>query len=202
MSTQPVRDAYSSLSQQYIDLFDGDWQTFEDETALVRDHLVGVDGRVLDLGCGPGHWTAYLHAHGADVTGVDLVPEFVAYARESFPGPEFRLGSMTELGLPDRSVAGILSWYSTIHLPPEELDEVLAEFQRMLTPAGRLVIGFFDSDDTVAAFDHAVHTAYRWPVDEFSARLVGAGFIELRRLRQRFPDRPDRRYAAIAAGVS
>ena len=40
-------------------------------------HLLGLDGRVLDLGCGPGHWSAFLHARGADVTGVDQVPEFV-----------------------------------------------------------------------------------------------------------------------------
>ncbi|MDP9794932.1 SAM-dependent methyltransferase [Catenuloplanes nepalensis] len=201
MTTQPVRDAYSSKSEQYIALFDGDWRTFADETALVREHLVGVEGRVLDLGCGPGHWTAYLHARGADVTGVDLVPEFVDHARATFPGPEFRLGSMTELDVADRSVAGILSWYSTIHLPPEELDRVLADFHRMLVQDGKLVIGFFDSDDTVTAFDHAVLTAYRWPVDEFSARLAKAGFRELRRLRQQFPDRPDRRYAAIAASA-
>ena len=64
---------------------------------------------------------------------------------------------------------------------------------------GRLVIGFFDSDDEVAAFDHKVYTAYRWPVGEFSARLAKAGFTELQRVRQQFPERPDRKYAAIAA---
>ena len=199
MRIQPVRDAYSYMSEQYIALFDGDWQAHADDTALVRDHLVGLEGTVLDLGCGPGNWSAYLHSLGADVTGVDLVPEFVDHARTYFPGPEFRLGSMTDLDLPDHSVAGILSWYSTIHLPPPELDGVLTEFRRMLAPSGRLVIGFFDSDDEVAAFDHKVHTAYRWPVDEFSARLAKAGFTELQRLRQQFPDRPDRKYAAIAA---
>ena len=61
------------------------------------------------------------------------------------------------------------------------------------------MIGFFGSDDETAAFDHKVHTAYRWPVDEFSARLTKAGFTELQRLRQQFPNRPDRKYAAIAA---
>jgi SAM-dependent methyltransferase len=187
------------MSQQYITLFDGDWQAHVDDTALVRGHLVGLDGAVLDLGCGPGHWSAYLHSLGADVTGVDLVPEFIDYARTHFPGPEFRLGSMTGLDLPDHSVAGILSWYSTIHLPPPELDGVLTEFRRMLALSGRLVIGFFDSDDEVAAFDHKVYPAYRWPVDEFSARLTNAGFTEIQRLRQQFPDRPDRKYAAIAA---
>jgi ubiquinone/menaquinone biosynthesis C-methylase UbiE len=187
------------MSEQYIALFDGDWQAHVDDTALVRGHLVGLDGTVLDLGCGPGHWSSSLHSLGADVTGVDLVPEFIDYARTNFPGPKFRLGSMTDLNFPDHSVAGILSWYSTIHLPPPELDGVLAEFRRMLAPSGRLVIGFFDSDDEVAAFDHKVHTAYRWPVDEISDRLTKAGFTELQRLRQQFPDRPDRKYAAIAA---
>lgn len=199
MRKRLVRDAYSAVSDQYIALFDGDWRPAEDEAALIGDHLAGLDGPVLDAGCGPGHRTAYLHSLGADVTGVDLVPEFVDFARAHFPGPEFRLGSMTELAVADHSVAGILSWYSTIHLPPGELDGVLAEFRRMLAPSGRLVIGFFDSDDEVAAFDHKVVTAYRWPVDEFAARLARAGFTELRRLRQQPPDRPDRRYAAIAA---
>jgi SAM-dependent methyltransferase len=187
------------MSEQYIALFGGDWQAHADDAALVRDHLVGLDGRVLDLGCGPGQWSGHLHAHGADVTGVDVVPEFIDYARTHFPGPQFRLGSMTDLALPDHTVAGILSWYSTIHLPPAELDGVLIEFRRMLAPSGRLVIGFFGSDDGVAAFDHKVYTAYRWPVDEFAARLARAGLTELQRLRQQFPERPDRKYAAIAA---
>jgi SAM-dependent methyltransferase len=196
---QPVRDAYSYMSEQYIALFGGDWQAHVDDTALVRGHLVGLDGTVLDLGCGPGHWSSFLHSLGVEVTGVDLVPEFIDYARTNFPGPKFRLGSMTDLDFPDESVAGVLSWFSIIHLPPPELDGVLAEFRRMLAPSGRLVIGFFDSDDEVAAFDHKVHTAYRWPVDEFSARLTKAGFTEFQRIRQQFPDRPDRKYAAIAA---
>ena len=155
MVNQSVREAYSYMSEQYIALFKGDSQADVDDAALVREHLVGLDGRVLDLGCGPGQWSAYLHSFGADVTGVDLVPEFIDHAQTNFPGPEFRLGSMTDLNLPDHSVAGILSWYSTIHLPPPELDGVLTEFRRMLAPSGKLVIGFFDSADGVAAFDHA-----------------------------------------------
>lgn len=198
-SFQPVRDAYSSRSQQYIGLFDGTWQDHEDDTALVRRHLIGLTGPVLDLGCGPGHWTADLHSLGADVTGVDVVPEFIAHARATHIGPDFRLGSMTELDVSDHSVAGILAWYSTIHLPPPELDGVLTEFRRLLAPSGVLVIGFFDSDHGVAAFDHKVITAYGWPVDVLAEHLSAAGFVELQRRQHHAPDRPDRRYAAVAA---
>jgi SAM-dependent methyltransferase len=196
---EPVRDAYSTMAQQYIDLSDGTWPDDEEDTALVLRHLVGLSGPVLDLGCGPGHWTARLQALGADVTGVDLVPEFVAHARATHPHSSFRLGSMTELDVPDRSVAGLLSWYSTIHLPPAQLSGVLAEFRRLLAPSGVLVLGFFDSEDDVAAFDHTVFTAYRWPVDVFAEHLVAAGFVELERRQHQVPGRADRRYAAVAA---
>ena len=194
-----MRDAYSAASVRYSDMISGECQTEDEDTALVRRHLTGLSGRVLDLGCGPGQWTAYLQSFGADVTGVDMVPEFIAHARAAHPGSTFQLGSMTELDVPAHSVAGILSWYSTIHLPPPDLDRVLAEFRRLLIRDGNLVIGFFDSDDDVAPFDHKVITAYRWPVDTFAARLAAAGFTEVQRLRQQRPERPDRKYAAIAA---
>jgi SAM-dependent methyltransferase len=196
---QPVQRAYSAMSAQYIEMFGGGWQDHEDDIALVRRHLTGLRGPVLDLGCGPGHWSAYLHSSGARVTGVDLVPEFIAHARATHPGPQFQLGSMTELDLPEQSVAGILSWYSTIHLPPEELDRVLAGFHRLLQPSGMLVIGFFDSSDGVSGFDHKVVTAYRWPVNTFRQVLETSGFTEVERLQHEIPERPDRKYAAIAA---
>lgn len=199
MDRRSVQDAYSSVSADYIALIAGDLVEDERDTDLIRRHLGGLDGPVLDLGCGPGHWTADLHARGADVVGVDLVPEFIAHARQNHPQVEFRLGSMTELDVDEHSVAGILAWYSTIHLPPQELDGVLAEFRRLLAPDGVLVAGFFGSDDHVAAFDHKVTTAYRWPAAVFAERLRAAGFRELERLEHQRPGRPDRRYAAVAA---
>ena len=94
---------------------------------------------------------------------------------------------------------GILTWHSTIHLPPADLDRLLAEFRRLLAVSGVLVTGFFDSDGDLAEFDHKVIAAYRWPVDIFAEQLLKAGLAEAQRLRQQFPDRPDRKYAAIAA---
>ena len=128
-----------------------------------------------------------------------MVERFVTYARATHQGPEFRLGSMTGPDLPEHSAAGILSWYSTIHLAPADLDAALDAFRRLLRPSGTLVIGFFDSDDEVAEFDHAVVTAHRWPVDVLARHLRRSGFTELERSRRRFPERPDRRYADIVA---
>ena len=199
MELRSVRDAYSSRSQQYIDLFDGDWDAHEVDAAFIRRHLHRTHGPVLDLGCGPGYWTAYLHRLGAQATGIDVVPEFIEHARATHPGPEFWLGSMTDVDLPKHSAAGILSWFSTIHLHPADLSAVLAEFRQLLALSGTLVLGFFDSHDEVAAYDHAVVTAYRWPAARLAEHVTDAGFTEVERLQRQEMDHLDRRYAAIAA---
>lgn len=157
------------MSGQYIELFD-EVDPNDPDAALIRKYLTRLPGPVLDLGCGPGQWTAHLHGLGVDVTGIDMVPEFVAHARVAHPGPEFRLGSLIDSKAAEASVAGILTWYSLIHLPPAELGSALSEFRRLLTPAGMLVLGFFDSEDGLAAFDHKVVQAYRWPARRSSER--------------------------------
>ena len=199
MAEEAVRQAYASVVDRYAEMFDRPLPETPADRALVERHLVGLDGPVLDAGCGPGHWTAYLHAAGAQVSGLDLVPDFVRHARAAHPGPAFRGGSMLEPVEPDGSLAGVLSWYSTIHLPPEDVDRALSVFRRGLRPGGVLVLGFFGSDDGVQPFDHAVAPAWRWPVDVLSQRLGGVGLQEVDRLRYELAHRPDRRYAALAA---
>ncbi|NED53804.1 class I SAM-dependent methyltransferase [Micromonospora aurantiaca] len=195
-----VRQAYGAVAPLYIELFGTTGHVHADDLALIGRHLTVRTGPVLDLGCGPGHLTDHLRSLGVDATGIDMVPEFVAHARTTHPGGVYRLGSLDDLAVPDHSVAGILAWYSLIHLPPPDLDAVLAGFRRAIVPGGRLVAGIFVGDE-VGAFDHKVATAYRWPVDEFSARLRQAGFAEVERL-TRLDDahRPHAAVAAVASG--
>ena len=193
---EKVRQAYTSVAELYIGLIGTSHQVHADDLAFIGRHLASP-GTVLDLGCGPGHLSGYLRSLGVDATGIDMVPEFIAHAQAAHPSVEFQLGSMESLDVANHSVAGILAWYSLIHLPPQNLDGVLTEFRRAMAPSGTLVLGLFDGDE-VAAFDHKVVTAYRWPVDEISERLTRAGFTEVERL-QRPSEGNHRPHAAIAA---
>ena len=186
------------MAEPYIELVDNT-PLHPDDLALIGRHLSIRPGAVLDVGCGPGHLTAHLRSLEVDATGLDLVAEFIDHARVTHPDGCYELGSMHQLPVPDRSVAGILAWYSLIHLPPDDLDGVLAELRRTLAPAGTLVIGFFDGDEVVA-FEHKVTTAYYWPADTFARRLRQAGFTEIERQRRPGIAKPGHRpHAAIAA---
>ncbi|MEV4629922.1 class I SAM-dependent methyltransferase [Micromonospora sp. NPDC049523] len=197
MNLEQVRQSYGSVAELYIELFGTSQQVHADDLDFIGRHLAGRPGTVLDLGCGPGHITDHLRSLGVDATGIDMVPEFVAHAKAAHPSGSYQLGSFESLAVADHSVAGILAWYSLIHFTPQDLDGVLAEFRRAIAPKGTLVVGFFDADE-VAAFDHKVVTAYRWPVDEFSERLARAGFTEVERL-QRPSEGTHRPHAVIAA---
>ncbi|MGW6422707.1 class I SAM-dependent methyltransferase [Nocardia sp. NPDC055053] len=181
MSDATVRTAYSAINELYIDLFSRPTDLDPDDTTFVLRHLADAEGPVLDLGCGPGHFTHVLHEAGLTATGIDLVPEFIAHARSHYPDVPFRVDSLRAVDAPAATIGGILAWYSLIHFAPAELPEILAEFSRILAPGARLVIGFFDSAEHVEMFPHKVTSAYRWPVDEMSELLRAAGFTELER---------------------
>ncbi|MFD3702787.1 class I SAM-dependent methyltransferase [Nocardia sp. NPDC058658] len=180
MPDDTVQAAYSAIHPLYIDLFGSPSDLAPEDTTFALTHL--SPGPVLDLGCGPGHFTKFLTDAGIPATGMDMVPEFITHARTTYPDIPFELGSLRTLAAPDNSVPAILAWFSLIHLDPTELPTVLAEFHRALTPNGRLVIGYFESPETVEPFPHKVTTAYRYPTTTLTDLTTRAGFTELAHL--------------------
>ncbi|MBT1584834.1 class I SAM-dependent methyltransferase [Curtobacterium flaccumfaciens] len=171
-----VTAAYSARADEYAALLGSMDAVHPDDRALVDAWAAGQSGALVDAGCGPGHWTAHLARQGHRVSGIDGTPEFVEHARRTHGASvDFRVGSLDALPLADGSVDGVLAWYSVIHHEPSRIGGPLDEFRRVLTPGGGLLLGFFEGA-AVEAFDHAVITAYRWPVASLAALLDEAGF--------------------------
>ncbi len=177
--------AYDAVAELYADFIRGALEKLPLDRAMLAAFAESVPAgaRVAELGCGPGLLTAHLRDLGLEVFGLDLSPAMIDLARAAYPDLRFELGSMDALGLPDGALGGIVAWYSIIHTPPAELPGYLAEFQRVLAPGGRLLLGFFDAEGgRVEVFDHRVTPAYRWPIDELAALTREAGFAEVGRM--------------------
>jgi SAM-dependent methyltransferase len=138
-------------------------------------------GPVVDVGCGPGHVTAHLRGLGIDAFGIDLSPAMIDLARRDHPDLRFEVGSMTDLDLADNSVAGLLAWWSLIHVPDEAVPVVFAQFRRVLRSDGHLLLGFHVGDEvhlkTVGYGGHPmkVHVHRRMPA-RIGGWLRDAGF--------------------------
>ncbi|WP_367321179.1 class I SAM-dependent methyltransferase [Streptomyces sp. HUAS ZL42] len=144
---------------------------------LAREHAPAPVG---DLGSGPGHVTARLHALGVPVFGVDVSPRMVELARRAHPGLRFHVGSMTSLDLPDETLGGILALYSIIHVPDDHLPAVFAEFHRVLVPGGHVLLSFQSDEDghlhLAERFGHTISLDYYWRTpDTVATHLTKAG---------------------------
>lgn len=104
-----TRASYDTVAADYAELVRGLLDRTPYERAMLglfADSVrVSGSGPVADLGCGSGRITAHLGGLGLDVLGIDLSPAMIDVARREHPGIDFRVGSMTELDLPDASMA-------------------------------------------------------------------------------------------------
>ena len=170
---------------------------------LVRDSAPG-GGRVLEIGCGPGRIAAHLAELGLDMFGIDLSPGMIEQARQRHPDLEFRVGQMTALDLPPASLAGLVAWYSLIHIPPVEHPAVLAGFRRVLAPGAHLMLAFHMGDELRRVTDAYGHTgldvdSYRLPPERVEQQAVQAGFLPVARLirEPRSPEKAPQAYLIL-----
>ncbi|UJP10541.1 class I SAM-dependent methyltransferase [Microbacterium sp. KUDC0406] len=174
MTDSRIAAAYDSRAAEYTALIGNLDQMEAPDIELIGCWRDATTGPLLDAGCGPGLWTAFLHDDGHDAQGIDLSAEFIEAARARHPGREFTVGSFRRLPFPDASFGGILAWYSLIHTPPEDLPAILVEFARVLAPGGSILIGFFDGTPR-EPFAHVVAPAYFWSAEALAVLLDAAG---------------------------
>ncbi|QIG40981.1 class I SAM-dependent methyltransferase [Microbacterium sp. 4R-513] len=170
-----VQAAYSNRAAEYVRALGSTAAAHPSDVELITSWAAHVNGPILDAGCGPGHWSAYLTEEGHVVSGIDQVPEFIEHARDAYPGVPFELGNINRLPFESGSVGGILAWYSLIHHEPSTVGATLEEFARVVQPGGALLVGFFIGP-LVEPFDHTVVTAYRWAPEALANELEVAGF--------------------------
>ncbi|MEV0183957.1 class I SAM-dependent methyltransferase [Streptomyces sp. NPDC050625] len=182
-----TRTFYDAIADDYADRFRDDLAARPLDRAVLGAYaeLVGTGGTVADLGCGPGRTTARLAALGVPVFGLDLSESMLAIARRENPALRFVQGSMLDLDLPDGGLAGVMSWYSSIHTPVELLPALFTEFHRVLAPGGHLLLGFQAGDaprrhDNPWGHPVALEFQRRRP-ERMAELLAGAGFALLSR---------------------
>jgi SAM-dependent methyltransferase len=191
-----TRAGYDAMAEQYAEHF----RAALDEAPLDRALLSGFaelvrrdhpDPQLLEIGSGPGNVAAYLHRLGMSVRGIDLSPAMVELARREHPGISFDVGEMGALDAVGASLAGVVAWYSVIHVPASRRPEVIGEFHRVLRPGGYALLAFQVGEDTLhlgEAFGHEVSLDFhRLQPDAVVALLDDAGFDLTARL-VRAPD--------------
>jgi len=100
----------------------------------VRPHM-----RILDVGCGVGHFIAWLAARApAAYHGVDVSSASLRRARTTTPGASWVVGDAERLPYRDAAFDRVACNGAAHHFP--DLGVACAELHRVLVPGGRLVL--------------------------------------------------------------
>jgi SAM-dependent methyltransferase len=196
-----TRASYDAVAAAYADQFSDELRRKPLDRALLAAFAEQVSAgagdtrtaRVWDIGCGPGHVTAFLAGLGLDAAGIDLSDRMVAQARARHPDLEFSAGSMIALPAPDGSWDGLISFYSLIHLVADaDVRTALAEFRRVLADGGLLLLAVHAGEEVRHSqewFGAAVDVSFRFfDPGWLTAELERAGFaIEALTRRQPYP---------------
>ena len=124
---------------------------------LYRDRIEGQ--RVLDLGCGGGRTSPWLHALASRYLGVDYSAKMIEVCRARYPEFAFTQGNARDLAaLGDASFDFVLFSYNGIDtMPHTQRLEILAAVRRVLRDDGWFVFSSHSIEfrNIVVAFDRS-----------------------------------------------
>ena len=143
-------EAYEILAEAYASVVDTKPHNAYYERPATLSLLPEVKGkRVLDAACGPGVYSEWLLAHGAEVVAIDASPKMIELARRRLGGAvEIRQADLSKplTFLRNESFDIVLSSL-TLHYV-KDWGSTMAEFYRVLRPGGCFVLSvghpFFD----------------------------------------------------------
>ena len=184
--------SYDRVAGEFAEEFFGELERkpFDRELLDAFADSVRGQGRVCEIGCGPGQIARYLQDRGVRMCGIDLSREMIKFARRLNPDITFARGDMLSLGVPDASLAGIVCFYAIIHLRREDAGRALAQMHRALRPGGRLLVSFHGGEGELHRgewYDKQVSINITlFGKEEMSGYMEAAGF-EVERVAERGP---------------
>jgi ubiquinone/menaquinone biosynthesis C-methylase UbiE len=142
----------------------------------------GLNGQIVDIGCGTGRDMAWFESQGANITGIDLSMGMLTYARKKVTSGLF-LMNMRQLGFRNAYFEGAWCCASLLHLPKSEAMYALQEIHRILKLGGMLVLSIQEGngEEWEDSLVPGVKRFYaRYQANEMTEILLTSGFSILK----------------------
>jgi ubiquinone/menaquinone biosynthesis C-methylase UbiE len=181
-STDHVKEMYEATADAYSVMMDSeiDLPLYTEVLSRLQANLVTTSGVLIDTSCGSGHMLS-MYRHQFDsarpLMGLDLSPSMVKIASGRLGGAaDILVGDMRDLGMvEDVSAAGVISFFSLHHLPPDDVRQALGEWCRVLAPGGQLLLAAWEGNGSIDYGEASDVVALRYRQSEMSSWVRDAG---------------------------
>lgn len=117
------------------------WGVLIEEVRTFCVQHIPKQGRMLDILCGTGNLLGAIAQQRPDVqcAGIDLEPEYIAYAKSQHPGVSFAVADATQWRA-DALCDAVVATGGLHHLPYEKQETFIAEVSKSIHPNGFAIV--------------------------------------------------------------
>lgn len=155
-----IIDCYDKTAENYADKFIDELSHKHLDRILLNSFASENrdNGKLIDLGCGPGQTTKYLSDCGLkNILGIDISSKMVTVAKRINPSLNFETADILSLKYSDRVFGSAIAFYSIVHFDYLQVKTAFKEIKRVLTDNGQFLFSFHIGDNVVHLDDFLGH---------------------------------------------
>ncbi|HVV15209.1 MAG TPA: class I SAM-dependent methyltransferase [Candidatus Paceibacterota bacterium] len=133
-----LKDTYNKIARDWFKDHNDDTWWIERTDKLIS--LLPPHAKVLDIGCGAGHKSAYFAGKGFEVVGGDFSEEMIKIAREQVPGAEFKVLDLYELDTLTEKFDCVFAQAVFLHIPKKDVLGIFRKVKEILREGGLFYI--------------------------------------------------------------
>ncbi len=132
-----ARDTTMGFYSEFAEYYEAVFPYREEIHAFVTSSLPSGTRRIVDAGCGTGHYCGRLAAAGFEVVGVDLDPQMIEVARATYPAATFRCMNILDIAALSAPADCVFCIGNVApHLTQEEFARFVGAVGKTLRPGG------------------------------------------------------------------
>ncbi len=133
---------YDKIAPMYAEQYSNDFS----DSVYIDYFLKNVKGKeILDAGCGPGQFSAYMASFDKHVLGVDNSEKMIEIAQNAFNNCEFLCKNVLELEFQNK-FDGILADNLFLHFSHPQCQEAIKIFHKALKENGAMLVSFLEGN--------------------------------------------------------
>jgi len=141
-------DMFDQRVDQYVDQF-MEVDRYADTLEQLSKAVNQTDAKVLELACGPGNLTSFLHQHNPDwqITATDMSSNMLEYAGKRMPEVNFVPLDMRDLAKLGTTWDAIICGFGLPYPSPKEGEVLIQEASQCLRPGGVLYLSTMEGTE-------------------------------------------------------
>lgn len=156
--------AHNNIAKKYYKAYKDDKSDLE----YIDSFLKKCNHKILDLGCGMGHYSKYIKSKGFDVVGVDFASEMLKIAKDTTEGIEYIKADICNLPESlDKDFDGVLIAYVLQHLSKEEAKLCFKNLNKYLLKEANILL-FFREGNNVLKEKEPFNPDFEYNIKEYS----------------------------------